>query len=172
MTDQKTKASTIDEEKPIPGSHTDIEPSAAESTKSDIVEIKSGIQTYLRSINQADTEMGADIFATSSETLFIHPRGTEIGWITISKNFYGLTMGETFSKRSLQITSGPRIAIYGDAAVADFNWDFHAIQSDNGQPKHTMGRESQTWIKLRDKGWRIVAVHYSGPPVTAKGEGF
>ena len=87
-------------------------------------------------------------------------------------NFYGKTMGETFTKRTLQLTGAPLIYVYGSAAVAEFEWDFVATRRDNGQPLHTTGRESQTWIKLPEQGWRIVAVHYSGPPVTGAGQGF
>ncbi|EAN8913566.1 hypothetical protein EKP31_05640, partial [Salmonella enterica] len=38
---------------------------------------------------------------------FIHPRGHELGWSQIAENFYGATMGKTFSKRTLMAISLP-----------------------------------------------------------------
>lgn len=133
--------------------------------------IERGVQTYLHSIDAADTAQGSTIFLTSPETFFIHPRGTERGWDDIAKDFYGQTMGENFTKRSLRLVSPARIHLYGRAAVVEFEWDFNAVRRDNGQPLHTEGRESQTWIKTA-QGWRIVHVHYSGLPVTGVGQGF
>lgn len=155
-----------------PASQAASAPRAVATAASDTATIERGIQTYLRSIDQADTTLGATIFATSSDTFFIHPRGTERGWNAVAANFYGKTMGETFSLRSLKLTGAPHVHVYGAAAVVDFEWDFNATRRDNGQPLHTTGRESQTWAKLPRQGWRIVAVHYSGPPKTGNGQGF
>ncbi|HEY0959794.1 MAG TPA: nuclear transport factor 2 family protein [Novosphingobium sp.] len=141
------------------------------TTSADQAAIEQGVQTYLHSIDAADTAQGATIFLNSPETFFIHPRGTERGWDDIAKDFYGQTMGESFTKRSLRLVSPARIHLYDRAAVVEFEWDFHAVRRDNGQPLHTEGRESQTWIKTA-QGWRIAHVHYSGLPVTGVGQGF
>jgi hypothetical protein len=51
--------------------------------------------------------------------------------------------------------------IYGNATVVEFNWDFVAVLRSNGQALHTTGRESQVYVNLPGKGWRLVHVHYS-----------
>ncbi|UWZ86149.1 YybH family protein [Occallatibacter riparius] len=80
-------------------------------------------------------------------------------------------MGQTFSKRSLKASAEPVIHVYGDAAVAEFDWDFHATLRKDGSPVHTTGRESQFYVKFPDKGWRLVHVHYSGPAVPPPSNG-
>ncbi|MEY5404141.1 hydrogenase/urease maturation nickel metallochaperone HypA [Salmonella enterica subsp. enterica serovar Corvallis] len=86
--------------------------------------------------------------------------------------FYGTAMGKTFSKRTLKLDAPPAIHVYGNAAVAEFDWHFTAVRRDNGQTQHTTGRESQVWAKIPNTGWRIVHVHYSGPAKTGVGEGY
>jgi hypothetical protein len=147
-------------------------PDTAQATASDRAAIDKGIETYIHSINAADTQEGATVFNTTPGTVFIHPRGTERGWNAVAVNFYGQTMGQTFTKRTLTLTGTPQIQFYGNAAVTEFEWDFVAMRRENGQPLHSSGRESQTWIKLPKLGWRIVEVHYSGPPQTGAGQGF
>ncbi|EDQ0832409.1 nuclear transport factor 2 family protein, partial [Salmonella enterica subsp. arizonae] len=101
---------------------------------------------------------------------FIHPRGHELGWSQIAENFYGATMGKTFSKRTLKQEASPAIHVYSNAAVAEFDWHFTAARRGNGQTQHTKGRESQVWEKIPNVGWRIVHIHYSGPAKTGVGE--
>ncbi len=67
---------------------------------------------------------------------------------------------------------GNKLDLYGNAAVAEFDWHFTAVRRDNGQTQHTTGRESQVWAKIPNTGWRIVHVHYSGPAKTGVGEGY
>ncbi|VEB59615.1 membrane protein [Salmonella enterica subsp. enterica] len=86
------------------------------------------------------------------KTSFIHPRGHERGWSQIAENFYGTTMGKTFSKRTLKLDAPPAIHVYGNAAVAEFDWHFTAVRRDNGQTQHTTGRESQVWAKIPNTG--------------------
>ncbi|EDH2293828.1 nuclear transport factor 2 family protein [Salmonella enterica] len=135
-------------------------------------EITEGINRYLYSIDKADPTLGKQLFYVSPETSFIHPRGHERGWSQIAENFYGTTMGKTFSKRTLKLDAPPAIHVYGNAAVAEFDWHFTAVRRDNGQTQHTTGRESQVWAKIPNTGWRIVHVHYSGPAKTGVGEGY
>ncbi|VDZ78998.1 membrane protein [Salmonella bongori] len=87
--------------------------------------ITEGINRYLYSIDKADPTLGKQIFYVSPETSFIHPRGHERGWSQIAENFYGTTMGKTFSKRTLQLDAPPTIHVYGNAAVAEFDWAFY-----------------------------------------------
>lgn len=139
-------------------------PTAAQNEATSTVkqEITEGINRYLYSIDKADPTLGKQLFYVSPETSFIHPRGHERGWSQIAENFYGTTMGKTFSKRTLKLDAPPAIHVYGNAAVAEFDWHFTAVRRDNGQTQHTTGRESQVWAKIPNTGWRIVHVHYSG----------
>lgn len=127
------------------------------------VEIRSIIDRYTQSIDAADPELGAKIWLTTAEASFIHPLGEESGWDQIAADVYGKLMGQTFSKRSLKLAEEPVIHTFGDAAVAEFHWDFVATLRSNGSEVHTKGRESQVYVKLPDRGWRLVHEHYSGP---------
>ena len=80
-------------------------------------------------------------------------------------------MADRLTDRRLTLTSKPVVAVFGDTAVVQFNWDFRAVFRHDGQSLHTTGRESQTWTRTVD-GWRLVHVHYSGPPKTGAREGF
>ena len=120
-------------------------PTAAQNEVTSTVkqEITEGINRYLYSIDKADPTLGKQLFYVSPETSFIHPRGHERGWSQIAENFYGTTMGKTFSKRTLKLDAPPAIHVYGNAAVAEFDWHFTAVRRDNGQTQHTTGRESR-----------------------------
>ena len=139
--------------------------------QSDKVAIECAVDWYIQSINEGSAKSGTRVFHISEDTTFIHPRGTERGWSKIDNEIYGL-FRDTFVSRTLKRTGNLHINVYGDAAVVDFEWDFVATFRDNGAPLHTTGRESQIFHKFANEGWRIVHVHYSGPPVTGIGEGF
>jgi ketosteroid isomerase-like protein len=81
-------------------------------------------------------------------------------------------MGQSFTKRTLKNVGDVSIHVYGDAAVVEFDWDFVAILRSDGMDVHTTGRESQVYVNLPGKGWRLVHVHYSGPAVKEPGSGF
>jgi ketosteroid isomerase-like protein len=138
------------------------EPRAQDTTKAK-GEIRALIEKYTQSIDAADTELGAQVWVTTPEASFIHPLGEESSWNEIATDVYGKLMGQMFSKRSLTLAAEPTIHVFGDAAVAEFHWDFVATLRSNGSAMHTMGRESQVYVKMPDKGWRLVHVHYSGP---------
>ncbi len=136
-------------------------------------ELLKKIDLYRNSIIHADDPAIAEqVWAAAPGSSFIHPRGHESGWEQIKRNFYGKTMAGTFSKRALTLRGEPVITVYGDAAVAEFDWDFVATMKDGGGERHTTGRESQVYANMPGSGWRLVHVHYSGPPTTAKGKGF
>lgn len=137
----------------------------------DKAEIKRAVEVYVQSINSGSVEAGLQVFDDSESTIFIHPRGTERGWTKIATDIYAF-FGETFTSRNLRLAEEPGIHFYGDAAVVDFEWDFVATFRETEEPLHTTGRESQFYHKIAGKGWRIVHVHYSGPPITGAGEGF
>lgn len=134
--------------------------------------IRTLVDTYMQSIDDADATLGATVWSTTPDVSFIEPLGHEHGWDEIASVVYGKLMGQTFTKRTLKPASGVSIHVYGDAAVVEFDWDFVAIMRSDGKTLHTTGRESQIYVNLLGKGWRLVHVHYSGPPVTGPGERF
>jgi len=79
-------------------------------------------------------------------------------------------MGGMFSERKLT-AHDVSVQVLGDAAVAEFYWDFVAKFRKDGSPISTHGRETQVYRKTSD-GWRLVHVHYSGMPVTTERRGF
>lgn len=129
------------------------------------------VDVYLASIDAADTESAKAVWENSDGVSFIHPRGHEHGWDEVAKNFYGVTMGATFKRRSLRLDGEPRITLYDGAAVVEFDWTFVALRVDNGETLRTTGRESQVFIHSGED-WKLVHVHYSGPPVSGAGQGF
>jgi ketosteroid isomerase-like protein len=139
--------------------------------KADQEAIKDQIVKYVRSIDGADTKLAAEVWADSAEVTFIHPRGHEKGWDQVKKNFYEKTMAGPFSERKLKIVGDVSVHVYGDAAWAEFYWDFVAKFKKDGTPLHTKGRETQVFHK-EGGGWRLVHVHYSGMPVGGGRSGF
>jgi ketosteroid isomerase-like protein len=128
------------------------------------------IAKYAKSVDDADTTLASQIWWDSPEVSFIHPLGHEHGFGPIKENVYERLMGETFSERKLtprEIT----IHVFGDAAWAEFYWDFTAKFRKDGQSITTHGRETQIYRKMQG-GWRIIHVHYSGMPSTPPGQGF
>jgi hypothetical protein len=135
-------------------------------------EIRRQVGHYLQSIDDADTKLGATVWSPTADVTFIEPLGHEHGWDEIAAVVYGKLMGQTFTKRMLKTTSDVSIHLYGDAAVVEFDWDFVAILRADGKTLHTTGRESQVYVNLPGKDWRLVHVHYSGPAVSGTGKGF
>lgn len=128
-------------------------------------EIRQKIDTYLEAVNTADPQIAARVWLTTDEATFIHPVGEAHGWREISSQIYETLMGKMFSKRALTLAGEPEIHVFGNAAVAEFHWDFIATRHANGAAVHNTGRESQMYVHFPDQGWRLVHVHYSGPPV-------
>jgi len=135
-------------------------------------EIRRLVDTYMQSIDDADAKLGATVWSPTPDVTFIEPLGHEHGWDEIASVVYGKLMGQTFTRRTLKAVSDVSIHVYGDAAVVEFDWDFVAIMRSDGKTLHTTGRESQVYVKLPGSGWRLVHVHYSGPPVKGPGNGF
>lgn len=135
-----------------------------------VSEITSLIDRYASSINSADVELAAKVWAIDDEVSFIHPRGHERGWEQVRSNFYEKTMGQTFSERKLTVRDLV-VRVYGDNAWAEFYWDFAAKMKMDGTPLNTKGRETQIFRKT-ERGWRLVHIHYSGMPVIADRQGF
>jgi ketosteroid isomerase-like protein len=138
----------------------------------DQAEIRAKVDEYAATVGDLDMERISRVWSTTPEVSFIQPRGEQHGWGEISQVFYGQVMGQNFTRRELQIEGEPEIAFYGDSAVVLFDWVFDATRADTGEAIQTRGRETQVYVDLADLGWRLVHVHYSGPPVTGAGQGF
>ncbi len=134
--------------------------------------IRSLIEAYVCSINEGNIDLAGTFWLTGDDASFIHPRGHERGWDEIVGNFYVGTMGELLRDRHLRLDGPATITVHGSSAVVEFDWSFDAFINATGEPLHTQGRESQVWIDMPNKGWRLTHVHYSGPPMTGIGQGF
>src|SRR5262249_14446344 len=113
---------------------------AAGHAESDADAIRGLVAKYAKSVDDADTALAAEIWSKSPDVSFIHPRGHERGWDAVKANVYEKLMGATFSERKLT----PRDVVVhalGDAAWAEFYWDFSARFRENEQPLKTQGRE-------------------------------
>ena len=127
-------------------------------------EIKNLIAKYAKSVSDADADLASQIWWNSPEASFIHPLGQEHGFEQIKQNVYTRLMGGMFSERKLSVRD-VAVQVLGDAAVAEFYWDFTAKLRKDGSPVTTHGRETQVYRKMPG-GWRLVHVHYSAIPVT------
>ncbi len=132
-------------------------------------EIQTLIEKYAKSVDAADTALAAQVWSQSPDVSFIHPQGHEHGFDQVKQNVYVRAMGGTFSERKLTIAD-IAIRVYGDAAWAEFNWDFVARLRKDGSPLNTKGRETQIYRK-EPAGWRLVHVHYSGMPISGARQG-
>jgi Xaa-Pro aminopeptidase len=128
--------------------------------------IRSLIEKYAKSVDGADTALAAEVWLDAPDVSFIHPLGHEHGFEQIKQNVYTRLMGETFSERKLTVHD-VSVHVYGDAARAEFYWDFAAKFRKDGSPLTTHGRETQFYQKAQGQ-WRLVHVHYSGMPVTGE----
>src|SRR5260370_10678980 len=132
--------------------------------------IKNLIAKYAKSVDGADTALAAEFWLDSPDVSFIHPLGHEHSFEQIKQNVYQRLMGETFSERKLSVHD-VSVHVYGDAARAEFYWDFAAKFRKDGSPVTTHVRETQLYQKVQGR-CRLVHVHYSGMPVTAERQGF
>jgi ketosteroid isomerase-like protein len=137
------------------------EAALAQVTGGDEVQIRTVLQKYAISVDNADVPLASKIWSQDLGATFIHPLGTEHGFKQIADHVYIGIMGNMFSKREL-ILHDPAVHVYGNAAWSEMTWTFHATRKD-GTAITTEGRESQVYRK-ENGVWRIVLVHYSGPP--------
>ena len=148
-------------------------PLLASASNNDLTQIKNVITKYEASVNHYDTNpsLADDVWQTTSDSSYIHPRGHEKGWVNIKNNFYQKTMVDTFVTRKLELVNEPDIHIYGNTAVVEFYWIFHAKFRKDNSPIITKGRETQVMVKMNNH-WKIVHVHYSSRPVGGDKQGF
>jgi ketosteroid isomerase-like protein len=133
----------------------------AQGTRGDEEQIRAVLEKYATSVDNADVSLASEIWSQDPGVTFIHPLGTEHGFKQIADHVYIGIMAGLFSKREL-ILHEPNVHIYDDAAWSEMTWTFHATMK-NGTAITTEGRETQVYHKERGV-WRIVLVHYSGPP--------
>ena len=126
-------------------------------------------QQYVTSIDNADLALVDQVWSHSPDVIFIEPLGTERGLDQVEK-FVSGTFGRMFSKRDLNLEN-PAIHVYGDTAWSEMTWTFHATLRDSSQLIVTKGRETQV-LRKEHGAWHIVAIHYSGLPMTGKPQGF
>jgi ketosteroid isomerase-like protein len=119
------------------------------------------LQKYATAVDNADVSLASQIWSQDPGVTFIHPLGTEHGFKQIADHVYIGLMAGLFSKREL-ILHEPNIHVYRDAAWSEMTWTFHATMK-NGSVVTNEGRETQVYRKEHG-AWRIVLVHYSGPP--------
>src|SRR5260370_145781 len=139
-------------------------------TIADVAVIRNLIEKYAKSVDAADTALAGEVWLDSPDVSFIHPLGHEHGFEQIKQNVYTRLMGEMFLERKLSVHD-VSVHVYGDAAWAEFYWDFVARVRKDGSPLTTHGRETQLYQKIQGR-WRLVHVHYSCMPVTAERQGF
>jgi len=137
----------------------------AASTDGAASQISAQLNNYLRSIDAADLGLAATVWDTADTVSMIHPRGHQRGWQQISQDFYIKSMAAPFRERKLKCVGIPEIQVYGDSAVVTFYWEFAAVLKSTGAAVNERGRETQVYVQLPKKGWRLVHVHYSGPPL-------
>jgi len=136
----------------------------------DGAEIKDLVAKYTHSIDTSDTTLAREVWLDSPSDTFIHPLGHEKGFEQIKQDIYEKLFGQTFSQRQLT-AHDISVDVSGDAAVAEFYWDFVATFRKTGKQITTHGRETQVYFKSNG-AWRLVHVHYSGMPATNLPEGF
>src|SRR5262249_38923175 len=117
------------------------------SGKSDDADrVRRQIARYTHSIDTCDTNVAAEVWRGSDEDSFIHPLGHEHGFAQIKEDIYQKLFGTVFSHRKLTVHD-ISVDVLGDAAVAEFYWDFAATLQKDGQPLATHGRETQVYTK-------------------------
>lgn len=126
---------------------------------------------YAETVGSLDMTLAGQVWLQSPDVSFIHPRGHERGWEEIKRNLYENIMGGLFSERKLNVRD-VSVHVYGDTAVAEFDWHFEAKLRKGGSKLETNGRETQVYHRTAPNEWRLVHVHYSGMPETREGEGF
>lgn len=139
------------------------DPNSSEGNES-AEEIQNLIAKYAQSVSDADADLASQIWWNSPEASFIHPLGHEQGFQQIKQNVYTRLMGGMFSERKLSVHD-VAVQVLGDAAVAEFYWDFTAKLRKDGSPVTSHGRETQVYRRMPG-GFRLVHVHYSATPDT------
>ena len=121
------------------------------------------IDRYIASINSGDVESAKILWDDSSDITFINTTGIHKGWPAIDSAVHSF-FRDKFTKRDLRLVARPAIQVFGNAAIAQFVWDFDGMMT-SGKELHTRGgRESQVYVRTGKDEWRLVHAHYSLQP--------
>lgn len=135
----------------------------ARAESPDEARINTLLAKYRQSVDSLDPALIGEIWSTDLPVSFVHPLGTDEGLDQIKSDIYGKTMG-MFAQRDLTFDTST-IHVHGDSAWVEITWTFHAVWKDSHEAVTTHGRETQVLVREQN-GWRLVHVHYSGPPTT------
>ena len=126
-------------------------------------DVQQVFETYLKSVNAADPEVGGMVWMRSPDVVAVTPLGRYQGWDSVRKDLYVDFLQKMFTARDLR-ASNIQIHVTGDSAWLVFDWAFTGTMA-NGQMMMSKGRESHVYERT-DNGWRISHLHYSGvqPP--------
>jgi hypothetical protein len=118
-----------------------------------VMEVKVAFLRYQRAVDTNDVETMNTLFWNSPFTVRFAPNGTLVGHQAIAG--YRQTRTTTPGERKLQ-----------NVIITTFGRDFAATNTESTKiGKHTVSRQSQTWIRT-PQGWRIAAAHVSDQPET------
>ncbi len=122
-------------------------------------QVRNLLDSYVQSIDRADTSLADRIFSHSNGVVFISPARTQHGVKEIESGFYQKVMAHCFSTREL-VVKQPVIYVNGHTAWSEFNFTFSGVVKSTGKIFTMTGSETQVYRK-EDGRWRIVLAHHS-----------
>jgi len=128
------------------------------SSSQDRSDVERVFSKYLRSLEEADVALAAQVWLQSPDVLIVTPIGRFHGWDGVKQIW--AAMQREYSERKVQ-ASDVSIVVAGDAAWLVFDFVFSAKLPD-GKPLRLTGWESHGYRRTAD-GWRIAHLHYSVP---------
>jgi ketosteroid isomerase-like protein len=131
--------------------------SSAQTRKADEAELRKVMNVYVDAVNNADANLGSQVWCGSEEDSVTNPAGRWQGPQRI-KAFYTL-LSDSYSERKLTFDS-VSIHSYGNFAWTEFTGDFAAKQRKDGTPVTFHAAETQIYRKSAGK-WCLVHVQYS-----------
>ena len=135
-------------------------------TSQDRAALEQVFETYVRSITEADVALASEVWLQSPDVLIVTPFGRYRGWDSVKDDIYPSTR-KTFPERRLQ-AANVSIVVAGDVAWLVYDFTFTGKRVD-GEAFGFTGWESHGYQRTAN-GWRIAHLHYSIPPVNARGD--
>lgn len=139
---------------------------AAQTQEAGDAELRNVMKVYAEAVNQADAQLGSQVWCGSEEDSLTNPAGHWQGPQQI-KALYTL-LRDSYSERKLTFET-VSIHSYGDFAWTEFTGDFAAKQRKDGMPFSFHAAETQIYRKSHGK-WCLVHVQYSTFPTQQSGE--
>lgn len=128
----------------------------------DETDVRQQLEMYVKSVNAADDTLASEVYAQSPDIVVVTPLGRFHGWESVRDELYVKLLQETFRERDLR-PSNVSLQVMGDSAWLAYDWEFAGTLAD-GQSTASKGWETQVYERT-DRGWRIVHLHYSVPPL-------